>query len=380
LQRALGDRLQVSISQTNLLPAFNEQGAWDRLIATAQELVPVKDAMGDRLGTAITRQNQSLAYYALGDYATARKILERVIRDSEAVLSRRRMGLARNVLGLVAEGEGNYEEALQLYQTALADAEAVKAATETAYVKHDLGVLLVRLEQPSEAIPLLEAARSAWVEQGNLLLRVKSEAYLGLACLAAGDRARAEELAAGGWSALQSGVPAGEQVQDWLWALYRLLAALGQPKRAEAALRAAYAELQRQGGAISDADLRRSFFERVPHNRTIIKAHDQLAGIPRVITASLARRDVPLGRSLREDEFITVQWTLNAPEDDAIADKSERRRYRLKRLLDEAEKQGAAPTDDDLANALGVSRRTILRDIQDLTKKITLPPTRKRKA
>jgi DNA-binding SARP family transcriptional activator len=198
LQSYLGDRLQVSITQTNLLPAFNELGAWDRLIATAQELVPIKDALGDRLGAAIARQNQSLAYYALGDYKTARQILERVIRDSEAVLSRRRMGLARNVLGLVAEGEGNYEEALHLYHTSLADAEAVKATTEAAYVKHDLGALLVRLQQPSEAIPLLEAARSAWIEQGNLLLQIKSEAYLGLARLAVGDIADAQELAASG--------------------------------------------------------------------------------------------------------------------------------------------------------------------------------------
>jgi DNA-binding SARP family transcriptional activator/tetratricopeptide (TPR) repeat protein len=380
LQRALGDRLQVSISQTNLLPAFNELGAWDRLIATAQELVPIKDALGDRLGAAITRQNQSLAYYALGDYVTARQILERVVQDSEAVLSRRRMGLARNVLGLVAEGEGNYQEALQLYHTSLADAEAVKAATETAYVKHDLGALLVRLEEPSEAIPLLEAARSAWIDQGNLLLQVKSEAYLGLARLAVGDWKMAEELAERGWSTSRSGTPAGEQAQDWLWALYRLLAALGQPERAEAVLRAAYAELQRQGSAISDPDLRKRFFEYVPHNRTIVEAYDRLAGIRRGATAALARQDVPLGRSLRQDEFVNVQWTLSAPEDEAIPDKAERRQYRLKRLLKEAEEQGAAPTDDDLARALGVSRRTILRDMHELAQKIPLQSTRKRKA
>jgi DNA-binding SARP family transcriptional activator len=380
LQRSLGDRLQVSITQTNLLPAFNELGAWDRLIATAHELVPIKDSLGDRLGAAITRHNQSLAYYAVGDYVTARRILERVIQDSEAVLSRRRMGLARNVLGLVAEGEGDFEEALNLYYTALADAEAVKAGTEAAYVQHDLGALLVRLDRPSEAIPLLEAARSAWIEQGNLLLQVKSEAVLGLALCGLGDRVKAEELAASGWVALQSGVPAGEQAQDWLWALYRLWVALDQPRRAEAVLRAAYAELQRQGGAISDADLRRSFFESVPHNRRIVKAYDQMAGATRVVLVSLARQEVPLGRPLREDEYIDVKWTLSAPEDEAIADKSKRRQQRLIRLLDEAEKQGALPTDEDLAQALGVSRRTILRDMQELAHKIPLPPTRKRRA
>ena len=245
--------------------------------------------------------------------------------------------------------------------------------------QHDLGALLLRLGQPLEAIPLLESSRIAWIEQENLLLRVKSEAFLGLALLATGDRAGAEELAASGWATFQAGVPVGEQPQDWLWALHRLLMALSQSNYAHAVLRAAYAELQRQGAAISQPDLRRSFFERVQLNRDIVKAYDQLAGIARVILVSLARRDVPLGRTLRKDEFITVQWTLSAPEDEAVADKSERRRYRLKRLLEEAEQQGAAPTDDDLAEALGVSRRTILRDLQAMAQEIETPPTRKRK-
>jgi hypothetical protein len=174
-------------------------------------------------------------------------------------------------------------------------------------------------------------------------------------------------------------VPVGEQPQDWLWALYRLLISLDQPDRAEIVLRAAYAELQRQGRAISNPDLRRSFFERVPHNRTIVKAYDQLTSNSRVMTVLLARQDAPLGRSLREDEFIRVQWTLNAPEDDVIVDKTERRQYRLKRLLEEADRQNAAPTDEDLARGLGVSRRTILRDMQALAREMPRLPTRKRK-
>jgi hypothetical protein len=73
-----------------------------------------------------------------------------------------------------------------------------------------------------------------------------------------------------------------------------------------------------------------------------------------------------------------VQWTVNAPEDRAISDKTERRHYRLARLLQEAEDSAAAPTDDDLAQALGVSRRTILRDMQEIAGTQGKPPTRKR--
>jgi predicted DNA-binding transcriptional regulator YafY len=45
-----------------------------------------------------------------------------------------------------------------------------------------------------------------------------------------------------------------------------------------------------------------------------------------------------------------------------VEDKAERRRLALRRLLREAEDQEAAPTDQDLAIALGVSRRTVIRD------------------
>ena len=85
-----------------------------------------------------------------------------------------------------------------------------------------------------------------------------------------------------------------------------------------------------------------------------------------------------LGRALRDDEQVVVRWTLHAPDDDAIRDKGSRRRHRLVRLVDEAADAGAAPTDDDLAAALGVSRRTILRDIELLAATRPIATTRRR--
>jgi hypothetical protein len=239
--------------------------------------------------------------------------------------------------------------------------------------------LFVRLDQPSGAIPLLEAARAAWTERSNLLLRVKSDAFLGLALLSVGERARAEELASSGWAAFQAGVPLGELAQAWLWALYRLLTAVKRDEAAYDILRAAYQELQRQAHTISDHALRRSFFANVWLNREIVLAHDRLASAQRVISFKLARRSAPLGRALLPDEIVTVAWTVSAPEDEAITDKTKRRLYRLQRLLREAEAQNAAPTDDDLAQALGVSRRTILRDMQAVLHDEQEPSTRKRK-
>ena len=58
-----------------------------------------------------------------------------------------------------------------------------------------------------------------------------------------------------------------------------------------------------------------------------------------------------------------MTWTTATAEDAAIVDKGDRRRTRLLRLLEEARIQGAVPTYQHLADALGVSRRTIERDM-----------------
>ena len=377
LQHELGDRLGETVTQSNLVTAYYDLGAWDQLIAIAEKILPQVEAVGYRYNAGYLRHLQGLAFYNLGEYASARQRLLEAGRDFEAAGDK--TSLFYGVLGLIAEEEGNTEEALRLYRQALTSLEEVEDKRETPILQLDLGALLWRLEQPREAIPYLEAARATWLEQDDRLCILKSEAFLGLARLIIGERIEAEELAQRGWSAFQSGMPAGEKPQSWLWTLYQLLIELEQPEYAEGVLQGAYQELQRQARTIGNPELRRSFFTKVPLNRAITSAHDQLTKTTRVITVSLAQREASLGRSLREDEYVRVQWTVSAPEDESITDKTAQRRYRLKRLLQEAQAQGAAPTDGELGSALGVSRRTILRDMQELTKENLRPPTRKRK-
>jgi DNA-binding SARP family transcriptional activator/tetratricopeptide (TPR) repeat protein len=378
VQKQINDRLGASITQANLLGGYYYRGAWDRLLALADEALAIKEALGDRLGGAIVRQQQGLAAYALGDFERARSLLEEALQVCDAVGEQRTAGLTQNVLGLVAEAEENLAEARHFYEVALDIATAAGATTEAAYAQHDLGALYVQLNDPARALPLLEAARTTWTKQNNDLLRLKSEAYLALAHLALDQRDRAEALAQTGWLAFQQGIPQGEQPQAWLWTLHNLLNNLTRRQEAGQVLQTAYKELQRQAGAITQVEMRHSFFERVPLNRTIVAAYDRLTRRLRQITVTLARQDAPLGRTLTPAEMVSISWTVNAPEDEGIANKSERRRYRLQRLLAEAARQGAAPTDGDLAGALGVSRRTILRDMEVLTQAGLAVSTRRR--
>ena len=378
IYRLVGNRYQMALTQIGLMSSLVEISAWERLLASAAEAIPVMEACGDRPNVAVACHNQALAFHALGEHEKAHQALEQNVKVFEAIRSRRALGVTQYVLGEVAESAGNTEEAAALYGKALANLEAVKSLDGIAAAQSYLGSLYVKLEQPQDAIPLLEAALASWREQGNDWEEHQTGAVLGLAYLVVGEKSRAEELADHAWVKFQSHKPLGEKPQQWLWALYRLFIGLNQSERASAALNAAYAELQRQAQNITDPNLRLSFFEQVLDNRDIVKAYDRIEGGPRATTVTLTHKDVPLGRIVRKDEFVTVRWTLNTPEDESILDKAERRLYRLKRLIAEAQNQNAAPTDDDLAQALGVSRRTILRDMQSLDKE-SKPATRKRK-
>lgn len=97
------------------------------------------------------------------------------------------------------------------------------------------------------------------------------------------------------------------------------------------------------------------------------------------VVVHLPCADAPLGRPLRDDEIVAVTWTVDMPGDAAIAGKANRRRRRLLRLLVEAQSQGAVPAYHHLAQALGVSERTVERDMAVLRQAHPeLPPTRRK--
>jgi DNA-binding SARP family transcriptional activator/tetratricopeptide (TPR) repeat protein len=97
-----------------------------------------------------------------------------------------------------------------------------------------------------------------------------------------------------------------------------------------------------------------------------IEAAEEATVQERQISVRLPRASAPTGRPLQDDEYVTVTWTLSTPEDSAIGREVDRRRQRLLRLLRQAAEQGAAPTVDDLAEALQVSPPTIKRDLAAL--------------
>lgn len=97
----------------------------------------------------------------------------------------------------------------------------------------------------------------------------------------------------------------------------------------------------------------------------------------RLVVASLK---APFGPSLADTDKVEVTLTLDAGAEDAEVKARERgeglRRGRILRLTEEALEQGGVLTQEDLARALGVTRRTIARDIQVLRAEGHLVQTR----
>jgi hypothetical protein len=97
------------------------------------------------------------------------------------------------------------------------------------------------------------------------------------------------------------------------------------------------------------------------------------------ITIRLPRADAGRRGPLRADQMTTVTWTVSAPQDETIISKKARRQHRLRRLLREAQEQGAVSTVNALVDALDVSENTIRRDLAALRRAGYDVPTRGRR-
>jgi hypothetical protein len=141
------------------------------------------------------------------------------------------------------------------------------------------------------------------------------------------------------------------------------LAANGDEAGARAELQCAYESLLAVAAQLEDEPARQAFFEHNPTTRRLMREL-YARGLALDPASGVVARALPAARG---GAPVPVTWTLDAgPADHAL--KQGRgaialRRARLARLLAEAAAQGANPTVAQLAEALGVSERTIQRDL-----------------
>lgn len=309
----------------------------------------------------------------LGDYEAAVELKEQALALSRA--SDNKMGIALGLcnLGITYYKLGQLERSLAAFDEAIPIDRATGRRQGEAFSLHGRGVTLFEMGRLDEARASLEEARAIREELAERDVLLATQADLALVTLTDGDVATALANVEAALAKLREDDRTDLQEQVH-YAAYRVLMAPEEGERALEHLQRAEDAMLEMAGTLPD-DARKRFLRQDPLNRKVQAAIDALS---RKVQVRLVRDDVPLGRSLTEADYTDVTWTVYAPRDDLIGKKTERRRHVLRRLLTEAEAQGAAPTDDDLADALGVSRRTILRDMKVLAEAGVPLPTRRR--
>ena len=426
----IGDRKNQSNLLQSLGALANHQCEYSRARAYFEQALAIRREIGDRRGEARSLTNLGIVLYCQGNYGQATSYAEQARHINREIGDRRYEGWDLHTLGRISMQQGDYARARTLYeqglhicqeigarhlesslliflsllahycgddgaarehgQQALFISREIGLPVEQGYALTFLGHALGSQECLDEACEAYEQAVKLRYELCQHSLAMEPQAGLARIALAQGDITQARihiaeilaHLEKGGTPSISSGHAldgTDEPFRVYL-TCYRVLHANHDP-RAEGILHAAHSLLQERAAQIIDEKLRRSFLENVEAHREIVAAYHELqaskSGYRKQVRLPCA--NAPTGRPLRDEEHVTVTWTVNAPGDNEICPKTARRRHRILRLLAEAQAQGAAPRDKDLAEALSVSLPTIRRDMATLRAEGHTLPTRGRK-
>ena len=341
----------------------------ERALALCREL-------GDRAGEGRNLSNLGGIAMRIGQLEKSRDYYEQALAISRALGHRVRVGVDLNNLASAYFSLGHFDEALECLDECLAIAHETGFGRLEGFAQYCRGRAFLRLEQLALARSALEASLAVRRELGETFTAMVTAGDLAYICALQEDYAAGEavlEEALAGLHALGEDVPPDIQLAIYM-AGYHVRLGQGRQEEAIRYLLQAKAAQDAQLAGLSPEE-QESAVQEMFNNQLLQAAwerHTQRQAI------TLARQDAPLGRALNPEETVTVTWTVVAPGDLLIPNKSERRRAVLARLLQEAAAQGGAPTDAELAQVLGVSRRTILRDMQALAASGVVLPTRAR--
>jgi DNA-binding SARP family transcriptional activator/tetratricopeptide (TPR) repeat protein len=398
---AAGDEFGVAIVTDVLGGIAWRSGDPARAAELHQEAADRLGALGALGPQARALNNVGSAMWALGDDRGAELVHERALAICRSLEDRQGEGDNLDNLGGVAYVRGEFEAAIDLYQRALAirraaddpwgvsislsnlgDAHRALGDSTAALAYYDeslevnraagvvrneattlqaRGLALLDLGRFDDARGVLDTAAAMHDELGDRANLLQTWCGSLDVAVAAADRDAIDALTARLVGALE---PTDRPLlrQEVEVSLAEAFAAIGDAGEARRHASRAFVAMDDALATLTPVERARRRATLVIHGRT-----DRLLGaFGRRVAVELARADAPLGVTLSAEHRVTVWWTTERPDDDTRADGAERRQQVIRRLVAEATSAGALPTDDDLADACGVTRRTIQRDIDAL--------------
>jgi tetratricopeptide (TPR) repeat protein len=236
-----------------------------------------------------------------------------------------------------------------------------------------LNLALVELDLSRTEIALanVEAALAVSREQGQAAL---TPALLAIQARALGGLGRFDEAREGLSQSIATNKPGSCFAHLAAWWNAQVLAELGDAGAAAEQVALAYDMLVRNLEDLPEQAVKRAWTE-VPEHRAIAEARE-LYFVDRT-RWRVPGREAPTGRPLESEDLVDVMWTTSHPDDWVVSSAAARRRLRVRRLATQAWDQGGVARVADVAAALGVSERTIKRDLAQLKADGYYLPTRR---
>lgn len=347
---ALGDLMREAQALNNLGSALWELGRYREARASHERSVLVCRELGNRLSEGDNIDNLGGVAWVLGDYTLALHHYQAALRLREEIDDQWGVSISLSNLGSVYQMTGRYEEALDYYARSLVLSQQVGRKRSEAYIIHCQGQTRLAMGDLDAARELLCRALALRGEVGDRLRLIETHTLLLHTALARGEIADAMQQREAIMAMIDPADRAGLR-QEVYFAAFCLAEYRGDPDARRLLGLALHAQRE-MADTLPPPDKAR-YLANVPLNRELIAA---VARHSHIEAVTLAGSGGP----------VTVAWTIAHPEDELVEESAVRRRHVLARLLREAAAQQTVPTHEQLAAALNVSRRTILRDLPAL--------------
>jgi DNA-binding SARP family transcriptional activator len=282
-----------------------------------------------------------------------------------------RLGGARNQYNLAAaipyHDEAKIEQAVALAREALVTFREFDQPGWEASTLAVLGYNLWIAACNEEALTRLEEAYVLHDKLGEVAVLPELLAYQGLVLLDMGRLEEARERTQQALLALSHSPLENDIVSEIYYAQAAVLEAGDDLARACGYYDRAYQNLLKYAEQLDEEPARRAFFQRDPTVRRLMDKVYEHGIAPRPDQGVVQ----PWVRT-KAGSYIKAAWTLDAGPPDVALKQSQGavglRRTRLERILRESKIQALSPTIQQLAENLGVSTRTIKRDLAVLRK------------
>jgi DNA-binding SARP family transcriptional activator len=357
----IGYRHGEGVNLTNLSNLQQLLGGAAEALEGYDRAARIFEELGNRRGEAMVLANSASARHnLLGEDARARVDALKAMTHFAEIGDLAREAQCQEIIAGILARDGDRSEAIDLLASSLRGLSTTGNVGLKGQHLRSLALLQIEEGELEHAHHTLDEAEALCDEAGLAGLAVELDSIRGVAHLASGQLEQALAHTRKAVEALSPGVERAYLVHH----RHALAAeACGELDEARIAGVQADALLRQALSGLSTESFHKAV-QLVPTHREIVAAAARFT--PRVVEVVLPRADAPTGRPLQEDDLQPVQWTVEHPDDDLIASPIDRRRQRLLRLIDEAATAGAAPSIDDLADALDVSDSTIRRDLGDL--------------